>query len=329
MTEPVQPEVQMSISAVERDTGISKDTLRVWERRYGFPDPERDSNGERIYSLEQVSRLRLIRQLLDAGHRPGRVIGEPMQVLRVLADQVRVSASSARERVRERATDPSIDGLLVLVAARDASRLRAMLDMTLLRLGLESFIHDCASPLTRAVGEAWARGEVGIPEEHLFSEALQGVLREAIGRVKVEHGSPRIVLTTLPTEAHGLGLLMAQAILCLERCQCLSFGVQLPIDEIAAAATFHRADIVGLSCSSLMGTNVLLDALADLDARLSPDVKVWLGGEPQVGSRRLPSRVEVVTDLRNVGARIRRWRESDVGSRGELAPAVAAMARRR
>ena len=29
------------IGAVERDTGIGRDTLRIWERRYGFPVPER------------------------------------------------------------------------------------------------------------------------------------------------------------------------------------------------------------------------------------------------------------------------------------------------
>jgi hypothetical protein len=48
------------ISAVERDTGISKDLLRAWERRYGFPAPLRDLSGERVYPAEQVQRLRLL-----------------------------------------------------------------------------------------------------------------------------------------------------------------------------------------------------------------------------------------------------------------------------
>ena len=66
--------VTLSIAAVERDTGLSKDTLRVWERRYGFPMPERDTLGERSYPFTQVERLRTIKRLLDAGHRPGRVV---------------------------------------------------------------------------------------------------------------------------------------------------------------------------------------------------------------------------------------------------------------
>ena len=57
----------ISIAAVERDTGIGKDTLRVWERRYGFPQPLRDAFGERVYPAEQVEHLRLIKRLMDQG----------------------------------------------------------------------------------------------------------------------------------------------------------------------------------------------------------------------------------------------------------------------
>ena len=78
--------LMMSIAAVERDTGLSKDTLRVWEKRYGFPTPMRDAQGERCYPLEQVERLRLIKRLLDVGHRPGRVVALPVADLQALAE---------------------------------------------------------------------------------------------------------------------------------------------------------------------------------------------------------------------------------------------------
>jgi hypothetical protein len=80
------PAISLSIAAVERDTGLSKDTLRVWERRYGFPLPQRDAIGERAYPLDQVERLRIVKRLLDAGHRPGRVVALPLPALQQLAD---------------------------------------------------------------------------------------------------------------------------------------------------------------------------------------------------------------------------------------------------
>jgi DNA-binding transcriptional MerR regulator len=63
-----------NISAVERDTGLSKDLLRMWERRYGYPSPARDASGERLYSDAEVAKLRAIKRLMDVGMRPGKII---------------------------------------------------------------------------------------------------------------------------------------------------------------------------------------------------------------------------------------------------------------
>ena len=68
-------EAQLGIAAVEREVGLSKEVLRVWERRYGFPVPARDRNDERLYPAEQVERLRMVKRLMDQGHRPGRLLG--------------------------------------------------------------------------------------------------------------------------------------------------------------------------------------------------------------------------------------------------------------
>ena len=78
----------MSIAEVERDVGLSKDVLRVWERRYGFPAPERDVNGERLYPAEQLARLRLIKRLMDQGHRPGRLLSMPLEALESLPSKL-------------------------------------------------------------------------------------------------------------------------------------------------------------------------------------------------------------------------------------------------
>ena len=77
----MHPASRVSIATVERETGLSKDTLRVWERRYGFPAPSRDSNGERAYSQAQLDKLRLIRRCMDLGLRPGKIVGASVHEL--------------------------------------------------------------------------------------------------------------------------------------------------------------------------------------------------------------------------------------------------------
>src|SRR5216110_3520529 len=76
----------LNISAVERETGLSKDVLRIWERRYGFPEPHRDDNAERQYPQEQVAKLRAIKRLMDAGLRPGKLIRRTLTELNTLAE---------------------------------------------------------------------------------------------------------------------------------------------------------------------------------------------------------------------------------------------------
>jgi DNA-binding transcriptional MerR regulator len=55
------------IGTVSRMTGISPDTLRIWERRYDVVTPQRSAGGGRLYSSEDVARLKLIGRLVDKG----------------------------------------------------------------------------------------------------------------------------------------------------------------------------------------------------------------------------------------------------------------------
>src|SRR5437667_8806904 len=87
MNKLIHPEgLLLNISAVERETGLSKDVLRMWERRYGFPKPSRDDNGERQYSAAEVAKLRAIKRLMDVGMRPGKIIRATLDELNALAD---------------------------------------------------------------------------------------------------------------------------------------------------------------------------------------------------------------------------------------------------
>ena len=73
------PDASLNISAVERETGLSKDVLRIWERRYGFPRPGRDDNAERQYAAGDVAKLRAIKRLMDTGLRPGKLFRQSLE----------------------------------------------------------------------------------------------------------------------------------------------------------------------------------------------------------------------------------------------------------
>jgi DNA-binding transcriptional MerR regulator len=48
-------------------TGVSRDRLRTWERRYGFPEPQRVGSGPRRYRVEDVQRVVAVRRAAEEG----------------------------------------------------------------------------------------------------------------------------------------------------------------------------------------------------------------------------------------------------------------------
>jgi DNA-binding transcriptional MerR regulator len=90
------------IGAVSRLTGIPPDTLRVWERRYDLVTPMRSEGGGRLYSQEDVTRLGVIKRLVDSGHAIGTIADLSMEQLRErladtrLTDRGRAAARPVR-----------------------------------------------------------------------------------------------------------------------------------------------------------------------------------------------------------------------------------------
>ena len=224
----------LNISAVERETGLSKDVLRMWERRYGFPDPLRDDNGERQYRA-RAGRQAARDQAADGyRHAAGQADAPHARRAQRARRYARRTAPRRRRAARSSATSSRC------CKGHDAPALQHALANLLMRQGLQRFVLETLVPLNRAVGDAWMRGELQVFEEHLYTEQMQVALRTAINAFPRQTGAPRVLLTTFPGEQHGLGLLMVEALLVPEGAQCISLGTQTPLEDIRRAALAHK-----------------------------------------------------------------------------------------
>lgn len=287
----------LPIAAVERETGIPKDLLRMWERRYGFPQPARDAAGDRLYSAEQVGKLKQVRRLMDLGFRPGKLVGQSMAQLEALA----------QTHTPARVVPDVCAGLIDALSGHDALAVRELLRHRLFELGLRHFVCDFLAAANQLVGEAWMRGELRVHEEHLYSEEVKRVLRETLAGIPAGPQSPRVMLTTCPGELHLIGLLMVEALLRLAGCDAIAFGAQMPLSDIASAARKHRVDVVVLSFSAAYEASPQAD-VALLDSLLPDGVELWLGGSGCRGLKRLPPRATLLT-LERLDACVSLWRE--------------------
>ena len=287
----------ISIAAVERDTGLGKDTLRVWERRYGFPQPLRDAFGERVYPTEQVEHLRLIKRLMDQGQRPGALLRQPIAEL-----TERLAAGPSRA-----VADDTADWIVPLLKARDIDPLRAELAQRLARDGLERFVIETMPALNRRIGDGWMSGAIAIFEEHLYTELVQNQLRAAIHALGGRGTRPQILLTTVKDEEHILGLLMVEALLAANGAFALSLGAQTPIADIVGAARATNTDIVALSFSGAYPWRKSRDALIELRAALPARTELWAGGGGLAGRGRSVAGVRVIGALSDIAPTLAEW----------------------
>jgi len=239
--------------------------------------------------------------------RPGKIVGLPIDDLQRLA---RASGNASARGPQPVSARDELDSLLGLLGAHRFDELRGHLSQLLLRKGLAPFIAEVVAPMNELVGEAWTRGGLQIFEEHLYTEAVQGLLRNAIGSMPRGDQRPRVLLTTFPQEPHGLGILMAEATFVLEGCHCISLGVQTPVWDIALAAEAQRADIVALSFSAAVNANHAMDGLGELRGKLPVPVEIWAGGACPVLHRRRPHGVRTLRTLDDIAPALLHWRQA-------------------
>jgi methanogenic corrinoid protein MtbC1 len=282
-----------TIGDVSRISGIPKDLLRMWERRYDYPKPVRDSNGDRIYTSDELNKLVLIRQLVDQGLRPGKLVGLELPALSELLKQPSVKLD--------------FDDFIELLKAGDVAALSDWLGQQLQALGLRAFIHQVVVPANQRVGEAWSQGDLEVYEEHLYTELIKNLVRQSMLNGTTQYSRPRVMLTTLPGELHSLGLLMVEALLRLGGAEVISFGIEMPFRDIREAAESHAVDVIGLSFSGNFKTDDAIAMLSGLRQMIDPKVSVWVGGGAFDQGSVLPDGVDLLEGLHGVEQALARW----------------------
>lgn len=295
----------LTISAVSMRSGIAKEVLRKWETRYGFPAPDREINGIRMYPAAQTQRLVLIKKLLDDGMRPGKIVS--------------LNESELERLLKMRAPPPAAafspdtcdltQQVVTWLQSHDPELLRSQLQGLLEHHGLRAFVTQAMPVMNQAIGQAWSQGTLAIRHEHLYTETVQTIVRHAIATHAVPPGPPRILLTTPIGELHTLGLLIVEAVLSLEGASCISLGAQMPLQEIAAAGQAYRVNIVGLSFGAAFPRKKILPILRQLRALCPAETAVWAGGSGVLHLDKTPRGVFLTPTLNDALQALQRFQQ--------------------
>jgi DNA-binding transcriptional MerR regulator len=223
----------LRIGELSRRSGVSPDLLRAWERRYQLLRPTRSVGGLRLYSAEDLERVRAMQQHLAEG---------------LAAAEAAALATSTRTQAKEVALAPEDVRRLLdeALTAFDDARAQAIFDSLLSTATLDTAISAVVVPYLHEVGERWERGEVSVGQEHFASSVLRGRLL-GLARGWGRGIGPRLVLACAPGEQHDLGLISFGLALRARGWRVVYLGADTPLASVADAANASDAVFVVVS----------------------------------------------------------------------------------
>lgn len=269
-----------SIGALSRASGVPADTLRTWERRYGFPKPERTDSGHRRYSQETLERLQLVRQALRHGHRAAAVIHAQPAELRSLVELAHRSEPHEEDAP---GTAGVLERWIELVRRFEGRELERELGASLAARGVPSFLSSRAGPFIQAIGDRWADGRLGVRHEHFASERLTEFFVRQWRPLSDACSGPSVVCATPSGERHALGLQMAAFTLALNNIRVVYLGADLPAREIADSVTQHAARALVLSAALGVDAQRVSAEVGVLRSALGAEFPILAGGQGFLG----------------------------------------------
>ena len=267
------------IAVVAERTGLTQDLLRIWERRYGAVTPDRGPDDKRLYSDEDVERLRL----LDAAVRGGRRIGNVASLeTTALASLVHGDLAAGRPPLTIASSelpDPAVIGVLMAaIRAFDSRAFDEQLRRAAALLGVPRFLESVLAPLLREVGDQWHEGRLTVAQEHFASSAVADMVSQTMRSVSAPNHAPRLLVTTLPESRHVIGAILAGAMAATDGWHVIFLGAELSPEDIVSAASTSDADAVALSVTFTPDPVGTVDQIRRLRQALPPSVRLIVGG---------------------------------------------------
>lgn len=283
------------MKTVSELTGIPRNTLVAWERRYGVPEPERLSNGYRLYSDDDVGVLLRLRDAIAKGLS----ISEAVELVKEDVEPKRAStavgpADSGLVSVRREL----LEGLL----AFDRPRAERVVER-LLHVPFLVAIEEIYFPLLRELGDRWEAGDASVAQEHFITAFVRDQLVAMLLRVGAGRPlGPHVACVTFPNEKHELALLALAVHLSLRGCRVTYLGADLPAKELARFIEQTRPDWVCVSVILPIESAALLEFARAVVKSAPRETRVVIGGAglPETGRAKLPGRVELIADWRSL-----------------------------
>jgi DNA-binding transcriptional MerR regulator/methylmalonyl-CoA mutase cobalamin-binding subunit len=275
---------QYLIGTVSKRSGVKSDLVRAWERRYQAVKPTRTDGGHRVYTDQDIARLKLLNQATSHGHSISQIAQFSLDELKKLLNEEdaqsypSVNHSTVFTGDKKFLAEDYIEKCYAAVLAFDARQLESHFENAIVELRSQDFIEYLLTPLLTRIGERWKTGELRPIHEHMTSSVIRSLTYILRNNNPCPANAPRMIVSTPIGQLHELGALLAAIMAELSGWQVTYLGANLPAEEIAAAAKFTHAKAVTISISFNADDLVIPREIRRLRKLIGNDVALIVGG---------------------------------------------------
>lgn len=280
-------EYKYPIKVVSQMTGLSVHVIRAWEKRYHVVEPDRTDTNRRLYSEEDIEKLRLLNDASHLGHNIGSIASLSSAELKSLLSNEKSIAPQIKTNVKLSGPDINIEELLAecveTIKDYDAKKLESILLNASARLTQPVLIEEVVIPLVYKIGDMWHNGEIRVANEHLASSVIRSFLFNLLESYTMNESAPVLISATPRGQEHELGALIAAVVAAASGWKVVYLGSNLPAEEIGAVASYLNAKVVAVSLVYPSDDPVLPKELRKLKQVLNSGVSIIAGGRAANG----------------------------------------------
>jgi len=257
---------------VAHKTGLTPNTLRAWERRYGGIEADRDNQGRRVYSEELTEKLILLSILVDQGYRIGDLANRPNGDLRVLAEALNHSKPA------QIIPNPSLERAIRATRFFDHCSLWTELERATSVYGRLELIDSFIFPLLHEAKKFLESQELLGVHLQFLQSTLRTFLSTLLAPILGDPTKPQVVFAYPLGQVCDLGGIASAVHIHAAGWHPVLLGSSIPSEQIIAATRQLNAQAVILSSVTDSYDTRVLNEVVKVRRGLPPEVWVFFGG---------------------------------------------------
>jgi MerR family transcriptional regulator, light-induced transcriptional regulator len=281
-----------TIKDLENLTGIKAHTIRIWEQRYGFLNPQRTQTNIRYYSNSELKTVLNIALLNKYGYKISHIDRmTPVEMKEKILSLTQAQAQ--QERI--------VNDLIHCMVDLRMEDFETVLDNYIMAKGVERTITQIIFPFLERIGILWLTNHVNPAQEHLVTNIIRQKLIIGIEGVSSHVSLNKTTLLFLPEgEHHELGLLFMYFLLKSRGVKVYYLGSNVPLKDVEYVVNLKKPDFLYSHLTSVAHNFNFERFLINAHNRM-PDIPIIVSGLlTQTYKKRVPSNISFKRSLSEV-----------------------------